>query len=192
MRVGELMTHASVLGSTFDGHIAHRGRPRWERAPSCGAIRGSAWMAGRSLPTCFLAPCLPLSEGYLLSDTWPGDDIQAAGPLPRSYACPGGGRCRDPAHRMDTGHGGHGPRKVTAVDVRRCCATAGFDGVRRAPRNLSAGTLAARAEPASRWASTRARGTSARRALQSACNDRRQAGAPGARRSAATCLPAGS
>jgi trans-L-3-hydroxyproline dehydratase len=38
------------------------------------AIRGSAWITGIS--QVFVDPTDPFPEGYLLSDTWPGDDVQ--------------------------------------------------------------------------------------------------------------------
>jgi proline racemase len=69
MRVGDRMTHASVIGSTFEGRIV---------AESDGgivpAIRGSAFITGRS--DLYLDDRDPFPEGYLLNDTWPGDDVQ--------------------------------------------------------------------------------------------------------------------
>jgi proline racemase len=73
MRVGDSMTHASVIGSTFDGRIVSEttvaGRPA-----IVPAIRGSAWITGTS--QVLVDPTDPFPEGYLLSDTWPGDDLQ--------------------------------------------------------------------------------------------------------------------
>jgi trans-L-3-hydroxyproline dehydratase len=73
MRAGDAMTHASVLGTTFDGRIvaetAVGGRPA-----IVPAIRGSAWITG--ITQVMLDPTDPFPEGYLLSDTWPGDDVQ--------------------------------------------------------------------------------------------------------------------
>jgi proline racemase len=73
MRVGETMTHASVIGSTFEGRIASEttvgGRPAI--VPS---IRGSAWITG--ITQVLVDPSDPFPQGYLLSDTWPGDDLQ--------------------------------------------------------------------------------------------------------------------
>ena len=73
MRVGDAMTHASVLGSTFDGRIVCEttvgGRPA-----IVPAIRGSAWITG--ITQVMLDPTDPFPEGYLLTDTWPGDDVQ--------------------------------------------------------------------------------------------------------------------
>jgi proline racemase len=74
MAVGDSMTHASVIGSTFDGRIVREtsvaGRPA-----VVPAIRGSAWITG--VTTVIVDPTDPFPEGYLLSDTWPGDDVQA-------------------------------------------------------------------------------------------------------------------
>jgi proline racemase len=73
MEVGDSMTHESVIGSTFDGRIVREvevgGRPA-----VVPAIRGSAWITGVS--RVLVDPTDPYPEGYLLSDTWPGDDIQ--------------------------------------------------------------------------------------------------------------------
>jgi proline racemase len=73
MHAGEAMTHASVIGSTFDGRIVSEttvgGRPA-----IVPAIRGSAWITG--VAQVFVDPTDPFPEGYLLSDTWPGEDTQ--------------------------------------------------------------------------------------------------------------------
>ncbi|HEX7949552.1 MAG TPA: proline racemase family protein [Candidatus Limnocylindrales bacterium] len=73
MQVGDSMTHASVIGSTFDGRIVREldvvGRPA-----IVPAIRGTAWITG--VTRVLLDPTDPFPEGYLLSDTWPGDDVQ--------------------------------------------------------------------------------------------------------------------
>jgi proline racemase len=73
MKAGDGMTHASVLGTTFDGRIVNEttvgGRPA-----IVPAIRGSAWITG--ITQVMLDPTDPFPEGYLLSDTWPGDDVQ--------------------------------------------------------------------------------------------------------------------
>jgi trans-L-3-hydroxyproline dehydratase len=73
LRVGDAMTHASVIGSTFDGRIVAEtsvgGRPA-----IVPAIRGSAWITG--ITQVLLDPTDPFPEGYLLSDTWPGPDLQ--------------------------------------------------------------------------------------------------------------------
>jgi proline racemase len=74
MRVGDTMTHASVIGSTFDGRIVREvdvaGTPA-----IVPAIRGTAWITG--VTHVLVDPTDPFPEGYLLSDTWPGDDVQA-------------------------------------------------------------------------------------------------------------------
>jgi proline racemase len=73
MRAGDGMTHASVLGSTFDGRIVSEtevgGRPA-----IVPAIRGSAWITG--ITQLFVDPDDPFPQGYLLTDTWPGSDEQ--------------------------------------------------------------------------------------------------------------------
>jgi proline racemase len=69
MRAGDTMTHASPIGSTFDGRIV---------AEADGgivpAIRGSGFVTGRF--ELYVDERDPFPEGYLLSDTWPGDDVQ--------------------------------------------------------------------------------------------------------------------
>jgi trans-L-3-hydroxyproline dehydratase len=75
MRVGDAMTHASAIGSTFDGRIVSEtsigGRPA-----IVPAIRGSAWITGIS--QIVVDPSDPFPEGYVLSDTWgvSGEDAQ--------------------------------------------------------------------------------------------------------------------
>jgi proline racemase len=73
MRVGDSMTHASVIGSTFDGRIVREVQLDETRA-IVPAIRGSAWITG--VTHVLVDPTDPFPEGYLLSDTWPGDDVQ--------------------------------------------------------------------------------------------------------------------
>jgi proline racemase len=73
MKAGDAMTHASVIGSTFDGRIVAE-TTVGGRAAIVPAIRGSAWITGITQVT--LDPADPFPEGYLLSDTWPGDDTQ--------------------------------------------------------------------------------------------------------------------
>jgi proline racemase len=67
MGVGDAMTHASAIGSTFDGRIVAEttvaGRPA-----VVPAIRGSAWITG--IFELFVDPDDPYPEGYVLSDTW--------------------------------------------------------------------------------------------------------------------------
>jgi trans-L-3-hydroxyproline dehydratase len=74
MRVGDSMTHASVIGSTFDGRIV-REVDLAGTAAIVPAIRGSAWITG--VTHVVVDPTDPFPEGYMLSDTWPGDDVQA-------------------------------------------------------------------------------------------------------------------
>jgi proline racemase len=63
-----------VIGSTFDGRIVREvavaGRPA-----IVPAIRGTAWITG--VTQVLVDPTDPFPEGYLLSDTWPGDDTQS-------------------------------------------------------------------------------------------------------------------
>jgi trans-L-3-hydroxyproline dehydratase len=70
MHAGDEMTHASVLGTTFDGRIVDEttlaGRPA-----IVPAIRGSAWITGITQVT--VDPTDPFPEGYVLPDTWPGE-----------------------------------------------------------------------------------------------------------------------
>jgi len=73
MRVGDAMTHASVIGSTFDGRIVSE-TAVGGRAAIVPAIRGSAWITG--ITQVLVDPTDPFPEGYLLSDTWPGSDVQ--------------------------------------------------------------------------------------------------------------------
>jgi proline racemase len=73
MHAGDAMTHASVIGSTFDGRIVSETTVAGRRA-IVPAIRGSAWITG--ITQVFVDPADPFPEGYLLSDTWPGDDVQ--------------------------------------------------------------------------------------------------------------------
>jgi trans-L-3-hydroxyproline dehydratase len=73
MRVGDSMTHASPIGSTFDGRIVSE-TSVGGRAAVVPAIRGSAFVTGRM--ELYVDPRDPFPEGYLLSDTWPGPDTQ--------------------------------------------------------------------------------------------------------------------
>ena len=66
MGVGDAMTHASAIGSTFDGRIVSETRVG-NRAAIVPAIRGSAWITGIS--QLVVDPTDPFPEGYLLSDT---------------------------------------------------------------------------------------------------------------------------
>jgi trans-L-3-hydroxyproline dehydratase len=73
MKTGDAMTHASVIGSTFDGRIVSE-TTVGGRAAIVPAIRGSAWITGTT--QVYVDPTDPFPEGYLLSDTWPGEDLQ--------------------------------------------------------------------------------------------------------------------
>jgi trans-L-3-hydroxyproline dehydratase len=73
MHVGHSMTHASVIGSTFEGRIV-RETPVGGRPAIVPAIRGTAWITGVS--QVLVDPTDPFPEGYLLGDTWPGPDTQ--------------------------------------------------------------------------------------------------------------------
>jgi proline racemase len=67
MGVGDAMTHASAIGSTFDGRIVSETRVG-DRPAIVPAISGSAWITGIS--QLVVDPTDPFPEGYLLSDTW--------------------------------------------------------------------------------------------------------------------------
>jgi len=67
MQVGDAMTHASVLGSTFDGRILSEARVG-DRVAIVPAIRGSAWITG--VTQLYVDPDDPFPEGYVLPDTW--------------------------------------------------------------------------------------------------------------------------
>jgi proline racemase len=73
MGAGDAMTAASVIGSTFDGRVVAEttvgGKPA-----IVPAIRGSAFVTG--ITQLFVDPDDPFPEGYLVSDTWPGNDLQ--------------------------------------------------------------------------------------------------------------------
>jgi proline racemase len=73
LHVGDAMTHASVIGSTFDGRIVSE-TVVGDRPAIVPAIRGSAWITG--ITQVLVDPTDPFPEGYLLSDTWPGPDVQ--------------------------------------------------------------------------------------------------------------------
>ena len=67
MKVGDSMTQASAIGSTFDGRIVEETRVG-DRDAIVPAIRGSAWITG--IWQVLVDPTDPYPEGYLLSDTW--------------------------------------------------------------------------------------------------------------------------
>jgi len=73
MRVGDSTSHASPIGSTFDGRIV--AETAVGRVPAIvPAIRGSAFVTGTI--EWFVDDADPFPEGYLLTDTWPGADTQ--------------------------------------------------------------------------------------------------------------------
>jgi proline racemase len=74
MHVGHSMTHASVIGSTFEGRIV-REVDVAGRMAIVPAIKGSAWITG--VTQVVVDPTDPFPKGYILSDTWPGADVQA-------------------------------------------------------------------------------------------------------------------
>ena len=74
LAVGDVMSHASVIGTTFEGRLVSE-TSLGGRAAIVPAIRGSAWMTG--VTQLWLDPSDPFPEGYALSDTWPGADVQA-------------------------------------------------------------------------------------------------------------------
>ena len=67
MKVGDAMTHASPIGTTFDGRIVDETKVG-DRDAIVPAIRGSAWITGIS--QVLVDSSDPFPEGYLLSDTW--------------------------------------------------------------------------------------------------------------------------
>ena len=67
MRVGDAMSHASAIGSTFDGRIVREAQVG-TRAGIVPAIRGSAWITGIS--QYVVDDTDPYPEGYVLADTW--------------------------------------------------------------------------------------------------------------------------
>ena len=71
--VGDSMTHASPIGSRFEGRIVAE-TSLGGRSAIVPAIRGSAFITG--ITQVFVDPDDPFPEGYLLSDTWPGVDTQ--------------------------------------------------------------------------------------------------------------------
>jgi proline racemase len=74
MHAGDGMSHASVIGSTFDGRIVSE-TVVGDHPAIVPAIRGSAWITG--ITQLLVDPDDPFPEGYLLTDTWPGSDTQA-------------------------------------------------------------------------------------------------------------------
>jgi trans-L-3-hydroxyproline dehydratase len=75
MGPGDAMTHASAIGSTFDGRIVSE-TTVGDRPAIVPAIRGSAWITG--VTQLMVDPTDPFPEGYVLADTWgvSGQDTQ--------------------------------------------------------------------------------------------------------------------
>lgn len=73
MTVGDTMRHASVIGSEFHGRIVEE-TTVGDHPAIVPAIRGSAWITG--ITQVMLDPSDPFPQGYILSDTWPGEDVQ--------------------------------------------------------------------------------------------------------------------
>jgi proline racemase len=73
MGAGDAMTAASVIGSTFDGRIVSETRVDG-RAAIVPAIRGSAWITG--VTQVMVDDTDPFPQGYVVADTWPGDELQ--------------------------------------------------------------------------------------------------------------------
>jgi proline racemase len=67
MQVGDTMSHASAIGSAFEGRIVSETTVA-DRPAIVPAIRGSAWITG--ITQVMVDPSDPFPEGYLLSDTW--------------------------------------------------------------------------------------------------------------------------
>jgi trans-L-3-hydroxyproline dehydratase len=67
MKVGDAMTHASIIGSQFHGRIAASASVggRFAIIPT---ICGRAWLTG--LSQYLIDPDDPYQEGYVISDTW--------------------------------------------------------------------------------------------------------------------------
>jgi proline racemase len=74
MGVGDSMSHASVIDSKFHGRIVSE-TTVGDRKAIVPAIKGSAWITG--ITQVIVDPTDPYPEGYLISDTWPGDDFQS-------------------------------------------------------------------------------------------------------------------
>jgi len=71
--VGDVMRHASVIGSSFEGRVVSE-TSLGGHVAIVPAIRGSAWITG--VNQLRLDPTDPFPRGYVLSDTWPGTDMQ--------------------------------------------------------------------------------------------------------------------
>lgn len=67
MKIGDGMTHASIIGSEFHGRIIAETRVG-DRPAIVPTVRGRAWMTG--LHQYFVDPDDPYPQGYVISDTW--------------------------------------------------------------------------------------------------------------------------
>ncbi len=67
MKVGDTMTHASIIGSQFHGRIEAL-TTVGDRRAILPSIRGQAWITGTH--NYLLDPTDPYPKGYVLSDTW--------------------------------------------------------------------------------------------------------------------------
>ena len=67
MRVGDTMTHASIIGSEFHGRILSETSVGGTPA-IIPAIKGRAWITG--MHQYFIDPEDPYPQGYVISDTW--------------------------------------------------------------------------------------------------------------------------
>jgi proline racemase len=67
MKVGDTMTHESIIGSRFHGRIVGLTKVGDRRA-IVPTITGQAWITGTH--TYFVDPTDPYPTGYVLSDTW--------------------------------------------------------------------------------------------------------------------------
>ena len=72
MKPGDAMTHASPIGSTFDGRIVEETKVG-DQPAIVPAIRGSAWITG--ITQILIDSADPFPEGYVLSDTWGVSDL---------------------------------------------------------------------------------------------------------------------
>jgi trans-L-3-hydroxyproline dehydratase len=77
IKTGDAMTHASVLGTTFDGRVVEE-TIVGDRPAIVPAIRGSAWITG--VAQLYVDPTDPFPEGYLLPDTWGVSGLDAQSP----------------------------------------------------------------------------------------------------------------
>ncbi len=122
MRTGDGMSHASVLGTTFEGRIVSE-TTVGDRPAIVPAIRGSAWITG--VTQLVVDPSDPFPQGYLLTDTWPGlrrAELTCRASRPsglcaprRSHVHEVGEECQARAEEDEAGPGG---RVLAPVAVR--------------------------------------------------------------------------